>query len=220
MKRQYLGDAKDSFKWDYHHFLVETLGYSHLKIAWMMTPDDTGTHGRTNPELYPAREEILGLCKELRETRNPTLLLTLPERTNAQFSVNFHTPNEYDNNIKGATFFSDIQVGAREVLFLDPDNGFEPERSATEKHLRYSDLDKIIKTISADTVITVFQHHRRKKFQDDFASIRKRVLSGHCCAIYWQSLMFVILSSSAETLVKVSDINRKYAQLHPVKLLD
>jgi hypothetical protein len=38
MKRQYLGDSKDSFKWDYLHFFVEKLGYSQLKIAWMMTP--------------------------------------------------------------------------------------------------------------------------------------------------------------------------------------
>ena len=26
MKRQYLGDSKDSFKWDYHPFLVDALG--------------------------------------------------------------------------------------------------------------------------------------------------------------------------------------------------
>ena len=40
MKLQYLGDSKDSFKWDYHHFLMEALGYSQLTIAWMLTPDD------------------------------------------------------------------------------------------------------------------------------------------------------------------------------------
>ena len=42
MKRQYLGDSKDSFKWDYHHFLVEALGYTDLKIAWMMTHEAMG----------------------------------------------------------------------------------------------------------------------------------------------------------------------------------
>lgn len=42
MKRQYLGGSKGSFKWDYHHFLVEALGYSQLTIAWIMTADDNG----------------------------------------------------------------------------------------------------------------------------------------------------------------------------------
>jgi len=32
MKLQYPGDSKDGFKWDYHHFLMEALGYSRLKL--------------------------------------------------------------------------------------------------------------------------------------------------------------------------------------------
>jgi len=40
MKLQYLGDSKDSFKWDYHDFLARGLGYSKFTIALMMTPDD------------------------------------------------------------------------------------------------------------------------------------------------------------------------------------
>lgn len=40
MKLQYLGDSKDSFKWDYHHFLVDALGYRHFQIVWMMTTDN------------------------------------------------------------------------------------------------------------------------------------------------------------------------------------
>lgn len=78
MKHQYLGDSKDSFKWDYHHFLVEELGYSQLKVAWMMTPDDHGPDGKMSPERFPARPEILAFCNRLRSYREPSLLSELP----------------------------------------------------------------------------------------------------------------------------------------------
>lgn len=55
MKRQYLGDSKDSFKWNYLHALVDALGYDRLRIAWLWTPDDHGPDGRTDPERFPAR---------------------------------------------------------------------------------------------------------------------------------------------------------------------
>lgn len=219
MKRQYLGDSKDSFKWDYHHFLVESLGYTHLKIAWMMTPDDDSADGKSAPELYPARPEILRLCNALRSTRDPALLLGLPATTGAKYSVSFHSSVEAQNQSNQHTFFSGIETGSGQVLFLDPDNGFEPERSSADKHVRYADLDALIKTVSPDTVITIFQHHRRKKFPDDFARIRERLISGCSTAIYWHSLMFVSVTSSSETIHRVVKINREYAKRRPVKAI-
>ena len=59
MKLQYLGDSKDSFKWDYHDFLVSELEYPLLNIALMMTLDDGGNDGKTHPSLSPARDEII-----------------------------------------------------------------------------------------------------------------------------------------------------------------
>lgn len=217
MKRQYLGDSKDSFKWDYHHYLVEALGYGHLKIAWMMTPDDAGPDGKTTPELFPARQEILNFCNDLRTSRDPSLLLKLPATTGAQYEVSFHETEESQNAHN--SFFAGIETSPNQVIFLDPDNGFEPERSSSDKHVRYYDLDRLIKSIRPETVVTVFQHHRRKKFPDDFARIRERLLSGYSTAIYWHSLMFVSVSSSSETIHKVNEINREYKKHRPVKVL-
>jgi hypothetical protein len=219
MKRQYLGDSKDSFKWDYHHFLVEALGYRQLKIAWMMTPDDGGPDGKTAAEAFPARQEILRLCNELRSARDPALLLGLPATTGAQYTVSFYSPDEAQNGTNRFTFFSGNDASSDQVLFLDPDNGFEPERSCSDKHLRYSDLDRLIRAISPGTVVSVFQHHRRKKFPEDFARIRERLISGYSTAIYWDSLMFVGISLSPETIHRVGEINREYAKQRPVKVI-
>jgi len=65
MKLQYLGDSKDSFKWDYHDYLTETIGFKLLNILFMMTPDDNTNEGNTKPDWFPARDEIIQFCKEL-----------------------------------------------------------------------------------------------------------------------------------------------------------
>lgn len=116
MKLQYLGDSKDSFKWDYLDSLVGALGYDRLKIAWMMTSDDQGPDGKTSPEHFPARPEILD------------------------------------------------------------------------------------------------QHHRRKKFPEDFSRIHERLPLGYATAIYSHSLMFASLSSHPETIGRIAEINRNYAK--------
>lgn len=104
MKRQYLGDSKDSFKWDYLHILVEALGYRRLKIAWVMSADDGGSEGRTAPEVFPARREILRLCHQLRAKRDPGLLFGLPATTGANYTVSVHDGGEADHANEAGSF--------------------------------------------------------------------------------------------------------------------
>ncbi len=85
MKLQYLGDSKDSFKWDYHDFLVSELKYPLLNIALMMTPDDGSNDGKTRPSLFPAREEIISFCQFLRENRSIDSIRNLPLITGASY---------------------------------------------------------------------------------------------------------------------------------------
>ena len=219
MKRQYLGDSKDSFKWDYHDFLLKELGYNQLMIAWMMTPDDHGSDGRTSPELFPAMPEVLTFCNDLRSCREPSLLSELPATTGACYSVGFHKPDhDLDENTRDF-YFSAIELKPSQVLFLDPDNGFEPEQSFSEKHVRYAEVENIINGAPQNSLVTVFQHHRRITFPADFSRIRERLRIGYATAIYWHSLMFVSISLSPETIARVSEINREYAKNHPVRVL-
>lgn len=219
MKLQYLGDSKDSFKWDYHHFLMEALNYSSLQIVWMMTPDDGGPDGRSAPELFPARTEILQLCHQLRSTRDPALILDLPTAGRTSYTVSIHQTEEVAANDRQRCFFSGVETTPKQVTFLDPDNGFEPESSASDKHVQYANLDRLINAMPPESVVTVFQHHRRKKFPTDFARIRERLISGYSCAIYWRSLMFVCVSRSQDVIGRVREIHLEYAQHRPVHVL-
>lgn len=227
MKIQYLGDSKDSFEWDYHHFLIEKLGYKQFKIDWMMTPDDHGPHGKTLPEKFPANKEIVNFCNFLRMKRNPELLTHLPARMGADYVVKFHDRNiglrcgdgSTTSRVIDTECFSGIEADPDQVFFFDPDVGFEPERSCTEKHLRYSDIDKLIGIISPGSVVSVFQTYRRIKFSDDFARIRQRLGSVHSTAIHWDSVMFVCISSSKKTIDRVQFFNLAYAKFRGLTVM-
>ena len=219
MKRQYFGDSKDCFKWDYHNYLVDALGYRQLQIVLMMTPDDDGPDGGTPPERFAACPEVLNFCNDLRRTREPADLATLPKKTAARYEVRLYKPYEILTNSNRVSYFWKITDGPDQVLFLDPDNGFEPERSFSEKHVRYAEVEHILSKLSANSIVTVFQHHRRKTFDDDFSRIQKRLISGNSTAICSHSLMFVSISSSPAAISRVRQINDIYAEQRPVRAL-
>jgi len=219
MKKQYLGDSKDSFKWDYHDFLAEELNYPVLNIMLMMTPDDESNDGKTHPTLFPARKEILDFCDDLRNERKVVLINSLPGRTNSNYTVNLHNNDSQITNKNRKTYFSGLSHKEDQLLFLDPDNGFEPEKSFNEKHILYSDLSYILEQISESSVVSVFQHFRRKTFTKDFARINERLKNSYATAIYWHSLMFVAISKSEGTIKRVSDANKKYSKDNPVEVI-
>jgi hypothetical protein len=219
MKLQYLGDSKDSFKWDYHDFLVSELGYPLLNIAPMMTPDDGGNDGKSHPALFPARNEILDFCQELRQTRSIESIKRLPTKSGASYRVCFHKGSIHINNSNRFEYFSGFNRIDNQVAFLDPDNGFEPDKSYNEKHVQYKDIARILEQLPSESIISVFQHFRRISFPNDFARIRERLESGYSTAIHWHSLMFVAVSKSVKTMNRIILLNEKYADINPVQVI-
>lgn len=219
MKLQYLGDSKDCFKWDYHDFLTSLLGYSKFNIALMMTPDDGGNDGQTHPSRFPARPEVISFCHDLRKSRSIETIGTLPAATGASYKVSFHNGGDCFDNYARYNYFSGFENSDDQLVFLDPDNGFEPEKSCNEKHVRYADLSRILDQLSDNSVVSVFQHFRRVKFPEDYSRIKSRIEFGFSTAIYWHSLMFVVLSKSEKTLDRVNVTNQEYAKINPVKII-
>jgi hypothetical protein len=219
MKRQYLGDSKDAFKWDYHDFLATRLGVPTLRIGFMMTPDDGSGQGKTEPSDFPARPEILTLCEDLRKSRDPGLVKALPVRTGASYQVALHKEDVTFSKSTRHSYFEGIDGSERQLLFLDPDNGFEPEKSCTPKHVSYSELENLLRVVSPDSVISVFHHFRRVSFSDDYASITQQLRTGLTTALYWRSLMLVTVCRSEAILRTLHTANEEYACTRPATVL-
>lgn len=179
------------------------LNYPLLNIALMMTPDDGGNDGKSDPTLFPARAQVIEFCQYLRERRSVNSIKTLPNKTGGSYHVEFHQNSKQINNQNRSEYFSDINGVTNQVLFLDPDNGIEPLKSINEKHVGYNDLSHIFGQVSENSVVSVFQHHRRKSFPADFARVKERLLSGYATAIYWHSLMFVAIAKRERVIKRL-----------------
>ena len=204
MKEQYLGDSKDSFKWDYHDYLTRKLGYSQLNIVLMMTD------GNKKPEGYPAKEEVLNLCHELKKNPYRELLRSLPEKTGAAYSVELHNGDRIFTATSRRDYFEGFSDSKDQVVFVDPDTGFEPEKSCSEAHVKFSEIKRIIEQVTRDSVVSVYQDLIRKNPDEYYNSVREQVC-GFTTSIYWGGkAMFVLLSQSENRIRQVCGINVAY----------
>ena len=211
MQTRFLGDAKDSFKWHYHDYLASRLALPRLAIALMMNPDGTNTHGRTRPEEFPADPCVLDFCRDLRRRQDVEGIKALPGHTGAEYEVLLHRGSELLSNQSRRHYFADLGASCDQLVLLDPDNGFEPEKSCTTQHVRYEDVRQVLDQLTEGSVISVFQHFRYVTFADDYAQISERLGSCHSTAIHWHELMFVAVTRSQRTLDRVRAANREYA---------
>ena len=230
MKLQYLGDSKDAFKWDYLDFLASNVGAGYLDIIPMKTPPDKSKQGGTSPSRFPTSANVQEFCFHLQKNRNLNEILKLPEYTGKKYSIRLHKPNEefHDHANFRAEYFSNLtsESKRKRVLFLDPDIGFEPEKTVNEKHVRYSDISTIWQQINELTLVCIFQHSRRIycPFEEHYSEILcalQFVRPLYSAALYWGNhLMFVLLAKSSDQIRIARAKNRSYKTGRPVKLID
>jgi hypothetical protein len=184
-----------------------------------MTPNDESNYGKSHPSLFPARSKIIEFCKHLQEKRSIEAIRRLPKETGSNYTIEFHNGSTFITNQNRSQYFSGLPTNMKQILLLDPDNGFEPEESYSEKHVLYSDIALLLGQMSDDSVISVFQHFRRQPFVEDFARIKQRLYSGYATAIYWHQLMFVVIGKSQKVISQVGEANKKYSRTYPVKVI-
>lgn len=135
----------------------------------------------------------------------------------------FTNQHEYIKRNSRKLYFTGLTNDEKQIVFLDPDSGFEPERSFSEKHVRYSEIFSILEQISFESIVSVFQHFRRIKFIQDFRRIRQRIndfrTPVHTTAIFWHQLMFVLISKSEQIIRRVHSINKAYSSMYPIELI-
>ena len=236
MKLQYLGDSKDAFKWDYLDFLAREMRTKSLHYVAMWTRDDGTSHGLTDFEEFPA-PRIWNFCCALRSAQQNRddachKIRKVPELASGnRYVLQMHKENEWFRHAARGDYFSGMDLKEKQILFFDPDVGFEP-KSPSKKHICYSDIASVWEQVKddeleSDALLMVFQHARREKsysFRAHYATI-KAGLSKHdsfeSTALFWcDKVMFIAIGSRAQ-IDKVRAANVKYQkQPRPVQALD
>lgn len=211
MKRQYLGDARDAFKWEYQDRLARQLGYHEFQIVPMLTLDDGTNEGSIHSTQFPAASVFHEFCSMLRESRSLDDLKKLPSVAQADYQVRLHRPETTFLDFARDEYFSELRAELDQLVFLDPDIGFEP-RGRHEKHVAFADVENVLGQVSKSSAVSVYQHKRRMEpFQKTFDDIRRRFWDTGCTAVSNHSVMFVTFSRSRAVIERIREINAAYA---------
>lgn len=168
---------------------------------------------------YPASAKVIKHCQTLSENRVLSDLRRLPQVTSSDYEVRLHSEEYFSDQDSRIDYFGGFSSDIDQIVLIDPDNGLEPRKSYSDKHLLYSELDYVLGQVSERSVISVFQHFRRKPFEQDFSEISGRILSGYSTAVHWHSLMFVLITRSSNVHKHLTHINEVYASERPVKII-
>lgn len=170
MKNQYFGDINDYRKYGLLRSIIETSKLRML-VAWMLTPDDGGTDGKFisylnqprkwskyDTQLFQKIRDILSNEKQRR--------VDLIERTGLLLEAEYFADCVPDSDSDRKSWFMSLADRARgcELVFLDPDNGFEVKskpygRKNSSKFVYWREIEAL--WLSGKSLL-IYQHFIRE----------------------------------------------------------
>lgn len=190
MKNQYFGDKRDLLKYSLLETLASRLpGIEQLTCIWLLTEPAVNNDGNRlfAPRVDASRLEcFLHECVSTnrRDVRNLAMYVAGSEF--AYFSYG-DDPSTYFSATSRKDYFGSIplQALARSVVFFDPDNGLEPDKSCGVAHLSYEEFATVFTRMDRVSAAVVYQHLPRRSpavfWPELAAKVRSRL---NCSAGY------------------------------------
>ncbi|MEW6502243.1 MAG: hypothetical protein ACOY8P_06000 [Thermodesulfobacteriota bacterium] len=228
MKLQYLGDARDAFKWDLLHWICTKASprFGELVFVPMLTPDIKGSNeGNTPHHWFDCREFIRpfveSLKKEEPRSLKPIAALGSVEANIPPFHVSLFAPFEYiGSGHRRISYWAgfDPKLFENAVVFFDPDNGFETKTQHGTKWVRHSELRYFLSRLPETSVVVIYQHRPRfRKWVDLFADLKTSLGYAHTAvAAYEGNLAFVAIAGKLSVGRRIFDAMKSYANEHMV----
>ncbi len=221
MKLQYLGDARDAFKWDLLHWLCTQSNprFSELVYVPLLTEDDAkGNDGKTPHRWFPCRTDIREFTEGFLKSRNLGRIGTLGSLPkHPTFGVHIFKETVYvPAGPARSSYWTGLALPGNEIIFLDPDNGFETATRKGRKWVRVSEIQTILASAPPSTAVVVYQHRPLFRRWDDVFPL---LISGltqtaQISVVYEASLAFIILAQSADARSRVFEAAARYAEAH------
>lgn len=224
MKRQYLGDSRDAFKWDFLHWICTRSAppFGRLLFVPLLTADDQERRdGQTHHSRFNARPFIGpfvdSLTKDERGLAAVSRLGALePSRT---FAVEIHAPHrtvlrgarraEYWTGLKPLRY-------ADTLVFLDPDNGFETARQRGDKWVLHAEVRWLLDELPASSAVGVYQHRPRESWQVVFRKLTARLdYAGVAMAAYDYGLAFLLMVRDQSRGARINLGATSYSRMNP-----
>lgn len=164
MRLEFLGDARDAFKWDCLHWLVSrTPCIERLVFVPMWCADEGKGEGRTNPRIYSARPGIDQFVASLREKPRSFERVKQLGRIDGLEPIDievYHPDRLFGAGWTRAEYWRDLSRHPRDnaLVFLDPDTGMESRSQAGQRHVRYGEVLALSEGMGGHGAVAVYQH--------------------------------------------------------------
>lgn len=222
MKLQYLGDARDAFKWDLLHWICTDACFSTLVFVPLLTPDDEGSgEGLIPHHRFKCQDFIRPFLDSLKEeprslARISKLGALNPEK---QFRVHVFAPDRLiGSGSRRGDYWADLDPGKLEnsVVFFDPDNGYETKTQRGPKWIEHGELKSLLESLPETSVAVVYQHRPRRTWVEMFADLSNRLSYVHTAvAAHESSLAFIAMAGNKAAGKRIAHSIEQYAKLHP-----
>jgi hypothetical protein len=180
VKNQYFGDKRDFVKYQLLEWMaLGTPGIRQLTCIWMLTPPTPNNDGNRRFLVHPGSErvgEFLRGCVESgrRDVRELTRYFA---ESPFRYSPYGDNVDQYFTTSDRRQYFASIPKAVLNsaIVFLDPDNGMEPQRVVMDSHLRYSELASVFDRMDDKSIAVVYQHRPRRKAEDFWPEVGSRI---------------------------------------------
>lgn len=198
MRYQFFLDARDYVKYALLDDLISQLGLDQLTLIWMLTPDVGNTHGNVQPRFDESRSALNEFF-----TRAPRPQLTDVQNYYASRGVRCtsygDTPEHYFTQKRRSEYFAGVETTNLQdaVVFLDPDNGVEPQSGASILHVRLKELSDLWSRMSDGGILVVYQHKPRVASDVFWPDVTGRVaaaLDAQVNALTFKAVGFLVIS--------------------------
>ena len=226
MKLQYLGDARDAFKWDLLQWICtrSSPAFSELVFVPLLTPDVQGSReGRTPHHWFRCRDFICQFVTSLREEPRTLERISMlgAVEANKEFHVSIFSPKRcIGSGAKRAEYWSGFEPSKMKnsVVFFDPDNGFETKTRRGIKWIRHKELKNLFAQFPATSVVVIYQHRpQRRTWPDLFADFAAKLDYVHAAiAAHEANLAFIAMAGNASAGQRVAAAIQRYAEDHPI----
>ena len=176
MKKQYLGDVRDLFKYDLiQQILTGRKASREFAFIPMLTENKRNSKDGNKRDFVQAKQKsrpgtnnaplikVLEKYKEMDENNRDFREIGLHFKSNGIEMV-LYEGDYFDRRTGDVGYFKNIpkRILRAPLVFIDPDNGLQIKDS-TEKHLLFSEAKYIYDHMDRDSVLMIYQHFPRAR---------------------------------------------------------
>lgn len=229
MKNQYFGDKRDYLKYDLLQETVEKMDcVNKLSFIPMLTKNDQKNDGNNrNYEMGKKRPELYRFLRGCSENNQLNILSLRRYFDGWAYEYCPYRDEEWFENYNREAYFEGIPTHYlySAVVFLDPDNGLEPLKTRSKKHVLTMEVQHLLNRMDKDSLLVIYQHKTHQTLDDMWMQKVKQLLDASAnikriIMVSDNDVGFLCMGKETDLLEELFRVWSDYASNHGLYFFD